>query len=159
MNVMSLIWNKSYFPTVIDWSKWFRTKLEIPSLQLSRAVFHKTCAKKESQTNFCVTRYPTDKNMYTSTQCNLENILTKETKRQLVRYGIYYSTANWQAKIPAIFRCIFGIILCILKHLVIYSTIYWRNLKIFSGNLVEKYWSRETEGKNKNPFRVSCNST
>jgi len=44
---MSLIWNKSYFPTNMERGKSCRTTLETPSLQLSGGVYHETCAKNE----------------------------------------------------------------------------------------------------------------
>jgi hypothetical protein len=49
-------------------------------------------------------------------------------------HGVFYSTVNYRTKIPEIFLCLFGIILCTLKYLVICSTISGLNPKDFLRN-------------------------
>jgi hypothetical protein len=55
----------------------------------------------------------------------------------LVAHGDYSSIANCRAKIPAIFRGIFGIFRGISKFVFIYST-------ISRGTLVGKHWHRDS---------------
>jgi hypothetical protein len=61
------------------------------------------------------------------TKYNLEDEMAK-TKRLLVAQGDYSSTATCRAKIPAIFRGIFGFFRGISKFLFIYSTISRQSL-------------------------------